>query len=280
MRFASTLLLASTVAAALFPLLLTDASADADADADAKIRSRHLTRRNLDNENENENADAESRRLKSIFDRRAHSPQRSTSTIIQPRKHGKPTGEEDGGYLIGHGFIDGLNRAGAGVPKRTKAPKATKATKASTAGVTHAPASAPSASSSLAPTKTKRSKGGGDTKAPSASKTSKGACVPRGSKVSREFFMELFVMYVCMFCVSLYSSVRSILLAHFVRAPKATSKASSKTSPRDSDCDGLTDQEEKELGTDPFDADSDNDGVSTPAIIYIHISCDASVCES
>ena len=36
----------------------------------------------------------------------------------------------------------------------------------------------------------------------------------------------------------------------------------------DSDCDGLTDVEEMELGTDPYDADSDGDGVSRVNILW------------
>lgn len=57
--------------------------------------------------------------------------------------------------------------------------------------------------------------------------------------------------------------------AKMPKAGKNTRRGMRRLSPKgpnsstiDSDCDGLTDAEEMELGTDPYDADSDGDGVS------------------
>jgi len=99
------------LASAAVPLLVLQSSS---ADASAINGKRHLTRRNLDaSEGIYDTTEAALRHIKSARD-----------PTYSPHKHGRSDGDSDDGYAIAHGYIDGLSNNGRGKPKSTKTPKA------------------------------------------------------------------------------------------------------------------------------------------------------------
>ena len=62
-----------------------------------------------------------------------------------------------------------------------------------------------------------------------------------------------------------YSKLKSIIRLDFILPKEKTVKAASDSDDscfNDSDCDGLTDDEEIALGTDPYNPDTDGDGLN------------------
>ena len=186
----------------------------------------------------------------------------------KPRKHGKTTGDRnENGLVLGHGYMDDLDPRGAATIPTNKTPRSHKGTIESNGVVKQ------DANGDTPPNKTPKSKSGKgaaadtdtDVDADDTGVREEVVCVPRPGAIGP-------------------NGVRSDSTGdsngnggkggkggkggNGGRLLKGTRRGVRRLSPKgtkveiDSDCDGLTDKEEKKLGTNPHNWDSDEDGVS------------------
>mmetsp|Transcript_12560 Transcript_12560/g.35935 ORF Transcript_12560/g.35935 Transcript_12560/m.35935 type:complete len:553 (+) Transcript_12560:235-1893(+) len=215
-------------------------------------------------------------------------PTNHAGNVFVPRNHGNPTGKRDqDGLLLGHGYMADLNPRGEGVAKSPKTTK--KSPKMEGGGEVKQDDNddTPSTPSTIATPKSKgagATGGAGDgvnedgkgssltTKTPKSPKSSKAMVTPDDADNGEEV--------VCVPRERPAGDSVGKKGAKGIKSPKSPksskkaksgggdlrrgrrAKASKASSMIDSDCDGLTDEEESDMGTDPFNADTDGDGVN------------------